>query len=78
MYDELLVDFTPLKIYTKWSKVMSATYMVFVDYRNCKESKSIRERLVEKINSYWQDCPKQGLLISITTSNRVTCKTDEL
>ena len=42
--------FTPVKIYTKWSKTLSATYVVLADFRNCKISKTIREKFVDKIN----------------------------
>jgi len=49
----------PLRVYTKWSKILTATYILFVDFRNCKEAKQIKEKLIDKINIYWQDVDKQ-------------------
>lgn len=46
-------DFTPLKVFCKWSKLMTATYVLFVDFRKCNISKTVREKFVEKINTIW-------------------------
>jgi hypothetical protein len=46
-------DFTPLKVFCKWSKLMTATYVLFVDFRKCNISKTVREKFVEKINNIW-------------------------
>ena len=45
--------FTPVKVYTKWSKLMSVSYVVLADFRNTSISKTIREKFVDKINASW-------------------------
>ena len=52
-------DFTPLKVFCKWSKIMTATYVLFVDFRKCNMSKTIREKFVEKINNNWAENSNQ-------------------
>lgn len=46
-------DFTPLRIYCKWSRLMTATYILFADFRRCRISKTVREKFVDKINGIW-------------------------
>lgn len=46
-------DFTPLRVFCKWSKIMTATYILFVDFRKCNISKTVREKFVKKINDTW-------------------------
>ena len=54
-------DFTPLKVMCKWSKLMTVTYVLFVDFRKCNISKTVREKFVEKINNTWVDNNSQLL-----------------
>lgn len=46
-------DFTPLRVYCKWSRLLTATYVLFADFRRCRISKTVREKFVEKINGVW-------------------------
>lgn len=57
---------------------MTATYVLYADFRNCKEPKPLREKLVDKINSTWLEVDKQRELNSFTPSDRATAKTSEL
>lgn len=45
--------FTPVKVYTKWSKLFSLTYIVLADFRSTKLTKTNREKFVDKINTSW-------------------------
>jgi myosin-5 len=51
-------NFTPIRIFTKWSKTMSIAYITFADFRNCKISSTIREKFIDKTNSMWQENQK--------------------
>lgn len=51
--DRITDNFTPVKVYTKWSSMMSATYIVFADFRLTKISKSNREKFIDQVSSEW-------------------------
>ena len=53
-FEDRMTDyFTPVKVFTKWSKLMSLTYVVLADFRNTSIAKTIREKFVDKINTSW-------------------------
>lgn len=46
-------DFTPLRVYSKWSNTLTATYILFLDFRGQTEAKTMREKMAELINVSW-------------------------
>lgn len=46
-------NFGVVKICTKWSSMMAATYMIFADFRNTKISASNRDKFIGQINGEW-------------------------
>ena len=45
--DRITDNFTPVKIYNKWSSMISATYIIFADFRKTKIYKTIREKYID-------------------------------
>lgn len=54
-------DFTPIRVQSKWSKILTATYLIFLDCRNYAESKTLREKFAEKVNAAWAEADRQIL-----------------
>lgn len=48
------LPFAPIKLYTKWSKSLQVTYMVFVDYRGSDMSAKEKEEFAKKLNETWE------------------------
>ena len=48
-------EFTPLKLYSKWSTNLSIAYIVFADSRDVKESKTIRDKTSNHVNTKWEE-----------------------
>lgn len=62
-------NFRPVKLVTKWSRSLSFTYLVLVDFRNSsgvKDSVLTRDRIAEKIIGKWRENHMQSFLISQT------------
>ena len=59
----------PIRVYSKWSRVLTATYVLYADFRNCREPKAIREKLADKINSTWLELDKQSNINSPAASD---------
>lgn len=53
-------EFTPLKLYTKWSKAISTCYMMIGDFREVKQSKKVRDKISSQINISWESCYNQS------------------
>ena len=59
--NRMVFNFSPVRLFAKWSKTMSVLYVVFADFRNCKISTTIREKFVDKTNIMWQNNQKNIL-----------------
>ena len=62
---KLSEDFSPLKLYTKWSHSLQVTYLVYADFRGCKESKLVREKILQNLVKNWEDCYHQSNLFPL-------------
>jgi hypothetical protein len=56
-------DFTPLKLYGKWSKGLSLTYLMIADFRDVNQSKNMREKIAQQVHLKWEDIYNQGSFI---------------
>ena len=66
-------QFVPVRLFTKWSKILSVTYMVFADLRfdgPKTEPKVFTDRLVDPLASAWREYDKQRNIISPSTPRR--------
>lgn len=54
-------DYSPVKLYTKWSHSIQVTYMVYADFRGCSETKLMREKILQNIVRQWESCYHQTL-----------------
>lgn len=48
------LPFAPVKLYTKWSRSLQATYMVFVDYRGSDTTPKEREAFARQLCESWE------------------------
>jgi len=58
---KLDVDYSPVKLFTKWSNSIQLTYMVFADFRGCQTSKLIREKQLANMLKNWEDSYNQTM-----------------
>jgi hypothetical protein len=47
---------TPIKLYCKWSKAINLCYLEMGDFRKVRETKIVRDKIVNHINNKWEDC----------------------
>jgi hypothetical protein len=55
-------DFTPVRIYSKWSKGLSLTYLTIADFREVNQSKNMRDKIAQQVHIKWEDNYNQGML----------------
>jgi myosin-5 len=56
-------DFRPVRLVTKWSRTMTATTIVFADFRyegGRNEASTMKDRVADKIQATWSECSQQG------------------
>lgn len=53
-------EFTPLKLYSKWSKSLSLTYLVVADFRDVQQNKNTRDKIATQVNTKWEESYNQG------------------
>lgn len=53
-------EFSPLKLFCKWSKAISICYLTIGDFREVDQSKKVRDKLTTQINVSWESCYNQG------------------
>ena len=49
-----------MKIYCKWSKSISCCFLIMADFRGVNEAKLVKEKIVNYINTKWEDCYGQS------------------
>jgi hypothetical protein len=49
-----------LKLYTKWSKSISVTYLVVGDFREVQQNKNIRDKVTSQVNTKWEESYNQS------------------
>lgn len=47
-------QFIPVRVYTKWSKTLSATYVVYADIRS-GDNKAFKDKFLDKVSTAWRD-----------------------
>jgi hypothetical protein len=53
-------EFTPLKLYSKWSKSLSVTYLVVADFRDVPQNKNTRDKIASQVNTKWEEAYNQS------------------
>ena len=48
-------DFYPMRLYGKWSKGISLTYLMFADFRDVNQSKNMRDKVAQQVHQKWED-----------------------
>ena len=55
-------DFYPIRLYGKWSKGLSLTYLTIADFRDVNLSKNIRDKIAQQVHLKWEDIYNQSTL----------------
>lgn len=56
-------EFTPLKLYCKWSKAVTVCYITIADFRDVKETKKVRDKISNQVNTRWEEVYNQSKFI---------------
>lgn len=54
-------DLIPMKLYSKWSKSLTLTYLVIADFRKVKVTTGIRDKIAHQVHSKWEEVYNQVL-----------------
>jgi hypothetical protein len=54
-------DLIPMRLYSKWSKSISVTYLVIADFRKVKVTTGIRDKIADQVHSKWEEIYNQVL-----------------
>jgi myosin-5 len=54
-------DLIPMKLYSKWSKSISVTYLIIADFRKVKVTTGIRDKIADQVHSKWEEVYNQVL-----------------
>jgi hypothetical protein len=44
-----------MRLYGKWSKGLSLTYLIIADFRDVNQSKNMREKIAQQVHQRWED-----------------------
>jgi len=54
-------DFIPLRLYCKWSKALSLTYLMVADFRRVQVTTGIRDKIADQVHCKWEEVYNQML-----------------
>ena len=58
-------QFVPIRVYTKWSKTLSATYVVYADIRSAQaENRAFKDKFIDRVSTVWRENSHYGWLTS--------------
>jgi len=63
-------QFIPLRVCTKWSKTLSATYVVYADIRS-GDNKAFKDKFLDKVSTTWRDNYCYCRVISAASFRRI-------
>jgi hypothetical protein len=58
--ERLQEEFTPMRLYGKWSKGISLVYLVLADFRDVNQSKNMRDKIAQQVHLKWEDIYTQS------------------